>query len=289
MADAKPTKTDAFARIQAHAEVAHQRLIQKTAETPVQMFLPGMDEFMRAMPNHFARSSLFAPVARGRRKTHDGTELVSRSDVRLRFWGKQLDEADCDVWMQALHEVRKVPLGQSVTINRAEFLKAIGRNDSGVNYQWLHEAFERLWQGGLAIETKQYAIGTTPRSRYLRLVNGFDHNPETNSYDLHIDTRMLALFSNKEFALIDWQKRLQIEHQTDMAKSLQRLVVASSDTVQRYALDNLKERMQYSSPKRKFREALTAAMRELARLEIISRPHIEESTRGKEQAVWTRL
>ena len=48
------------------AEVA-AKAEQKAAETPRQLFLPGMDEFMRAMPNHIARSSLFAPVARGRR------------------------------------------------------------------------------------------------------------------------------------------------------------------------------------------------------------------------------
>jgi hypothetical protein len=289
MADDKPTKTDALMRLRARAETAQQRLAEKEADTPIQMFLPGMDEVMRAIPNHIARSSLFAPVARGRRKTHDGTELVSRSDVRLRFWGKQLDEADCDVWMQALREACKVPLGQSVKINRAEFLNVIGRTNNGGNYKWLHEAFERLWQGGLAIETKQYTIGTMPKSRYLRLVNGFDHNPETNSYDLHIDPRMLALFSNKEFSLIDWQKRMQIEHQADMAKSLQRLIATSSDTVQRYVLADLKERMQYSGRLRDFKTALTTAMQELARVGIIGSSRIELNTRDKEQAVWTRI
>lgn len=266
-----------------------QSFPQKSRTNELQQQLPFWDDIDRAIPNHIARSSLFAPVARGRRNIHDGTELASRSDVRLRFWGKQLDEADCDVWMQALHEARKAPLGQPVKINRAEFLRAIGRPTSSSAYTWLHEAFERLWQGGIAIEAKKYSIGTTPKSRYLRLINGFEHNPDINSYELNIDTRILALFSNREFALIDWQKRMQIEHQTDMAKYLQRLVATSSDTVQKYALDDLKEKMQYSSPTRKFREALTAAMNELERLEIIAGSRIERSTRGKEQAAWTRL
>lgn len=254
-----------------------------------QLWLPFSEEEFRLLPNHLARSSLFAPVARGPRKIHDGTELASRSDVRLRFWGKQLDEADCDVWMQALHEASKVPLGQPVTINRANFLDAIGRATGKNDYLWLHAVFERLWQGGLAIEAKKYTIGATPKSRYLRLVNGFDHNPETGSYELQIDPRILALFSNKEFALIDWQKRLQISHQADMAKYLQRLMATSSDMVQRHSLDDLKERMQYTSPLRKFRGALIAAMRELERIEVIAGARIERSTRGKEQTVWTRL
>jgi hypothetical protein len=53
---------------------------KQKASTPIQMFLPGMDEFMRAMPNLLARSSLCAPIARGHRKMHGGTVLVSRKD-----------------------------------------------------------------------------------------------------------------------------------------------------------------------------------------------------------------
>lgn len=34
-----------------------------------QMFLPGMDEHMRAMPNYLGRAPLFAPIAPGRKKS----------------------------------------------------------------------------------------------------------------------------------------------------------------------------------------------------------------------------
>lgn len=251
--------------------------------------LPAWPDAERAIPNHVARSSLFAPVARGRRKIHDRAEIACRSDVRIFFSGKQLDEADCDVFMQAMHEARRVPLGEPVAINRAEFLRAIGRVKGTTAYDWLHGAFERLSFAMLSIETKRYTIGTTPRSKVMHLVDGFDHEPDTDSYVLRIDPRMVLLFGNREFARVDWDKRLRIEHQADMAKWLQRLVATSSDAVQRYALDELKERMQYASPMRKFKEALMAALRELERLEIIAKPKIETSTRGIEQAVWTRL
>jgi len=57
--------------------------------------------------------------------------------------------------------------------------------------------------------------------------------------------------------------------------------------VQRYALDWLKAKMEYASPMRKFREALTAACKELERLEIVTAHKIEESTKGKPQlAMW---
>ena len=78
---------------------------------------------------------------------------------------------------------------------------------------------------------------------------------------------------------------MQIGRNQDMAKTLQRLVATSSDAVQRYALDWLKAKMDYSSPMRKFKDALTAAVDELTRLEIIVKGSIEDSTKGKPQLV----
>lgn len=274
---------------QKSAEVA-ARADQKAAETPQQMFLPGMEEFMRAMPNHIARSSLFAPVAPGRKKIHDGTVLVSRGDAVIRFKGKQLDEAQADVWMQAMHEASKQPLGKPVIINRAAFLTAIGRSTQGENYRWLHRAMEDLAFAMLVIEvaTKdgkpKIAIGKT---RALHMIEGFDYDDEAETYTLRIDPRWRVMYGNREFALIDWDKRRQFGLHQNMAKALQRLVATSADPLQRYALDWLKSKLEYSSPMRKFREALGAACKELERLEIVSAWRIQISTKGKPQlALW---
>ena len=71
-----------------------QRVLERSAKasaTPhatkdVAVQLPWWHDLDRAIPNHLARSSLFAPVARGRRATHEGKVLTSRSDVQLRYW-----------------------------------------------------------------------------------------------------------------------------------------------------------------------------------------------------------
>ena len=288
MADSenKPKRThqqnlDAIAARSASAE-------QKAAETPKQMFLPGMDEVMRAMPNHIARSSLFAPVARGRRKIHDGTILPSRDDAEIRFSGKQLDEAQADVWMQAMREAQRLPLGTPVTINRAKFLRDIGRTASGQNYAWLHQTMKDLAFAMLVIEVRKadgkpkLSIGKT---RMLHLISGFDYDDDSETYKLTIDPRWRVMYGNQEYSLIDWGKRLQIGRGQDMAKTLQRLVATSSDPVQRYALDWLKDKMEYSSPLRKFREALQAAVSELQRLEIVSKGQIGNSSKGRPQLV----
>ncbi|WP_241171840.1 plasmid replication initiator TrfA [Serratia marcescens] len=292
MADIEDTKSkrDPLEWVkQKAAEVAAQAE-QKAAETPRQMFLPGMDEFMRAMPNHIARSSLFAPVARGRRKLHDGTILQSRGDAEIRFSGKQLDEAQADVWMQAMKEAQRQPLGTPVVINRAEFLREIGREKSGQAYKWLHRTMQDLAFAMLVIEVTKadgkpkLSIGKT---RALHLIAGFDYDEASEEYTLTIDPRWHVMYGNREFALIDWEKRREFGRNQDMAKTLQRLVATSANPVQRYALDWLKGKMEYSGRVRDFREALARACAELERLEIITAHKIEDSTKGKPQlALW---
>ena len=292
MAEKEDTKgkRDPFEFIKQKAAEVAAKAEQKAAETPRQMFLPGMDEFMRAMPNHIARSSLFAPVARGRRKLHDGTLLQSRGDAEIRFSGKQLDEAQADVWMQAMKEAERQPLGTPVVINRRTFLQAIGRADSGQNYKWLHRTMQDLAFAMLVIEVTKadgkpkLSIG---RTRALHLIAGFDYDEDSEEYTLTIDPRWHAMYGNREFALIDWEKRREFGRGQDMAKTLQRLVATSSNPVQRYALDWLKGKMEYSGRMRDFRDAMARACAELERLEIITAHKIEDSTKGKPQiALW---
>lgn len=52
------------------------------------MFLPGLEPTMRAMPNHIARSSLFAPLSKThQRRFLNDHILISRRDVVIRFTG----------------------------------------------------------------------------------------------------------------------------------------------------------------------------------------------------------
>jgi hypothetical protein len=111
------------------AEVELRKQARQEVRSDEFMFLPGLDDWLRAMPNSIARSSLFAPIARGKPVHHKQVVLVSRSDAVITYTGYQLDEAKADAWMQLMYEARCVPLGRPVTINRAAFLRAIGRRD----------------------------------------------------------------------------------------------------------------------------------------------------------------
>lgn len=264
----------------------------RSAQEPRQLFLPGMAEFMRAMPNHLARSSLFAPVARGRKLIHKDTVLVSRLDAVIRFCGEQLDETQADVWMQAIYEASRRPLGEPVIIKRAEFLRAIGRHTGNYEYKWLNRTMQALTFAMLVIEVRtksgdpKLSVG---RNGALHLIEGFEFDNEAEVYTMRIDPRWEAIFGNREFALIDWKKRLGFGARHDMAKALQRLVATSDDCVQRHGVEWLKAKLVSDGRMRDFVVALERAMRELERLEIIAGGRIATSTKGQVQAVWARL
>lgn len=269
------------------AEVAAQAE-QKAAETPRQMFLPGFD--IGAFPNHLNRSSFIAPIARGRRKFHRQAAMVTRRDCVLEYTGEQLDEADGDLIMALIAFAQPFPVGTSVPLNRAELLRKLERGTGKQQYEWLHRRIKALTEATLFLEAKKpdgstrYSIGKTVS---FRIIAAFSYDDEAEAYSYSLDPRWVQMFDNREYSLIDWDKRMQIGRGQDMAKTLQRLLATSADPVQRYALDWLKGKMEYASPMRKFREALAAACKELERLEIITAHKIEDSTKGKPQlALW---
>jgi len=259
---------------------------KEAAETPAKLFLPGFD--IGAFPNHLNRSSLFAPVARGKRKFHRQTAMVSRSDCVLEYTGEQLDEADADLLMALIDAAINQPLGSIVLLNRAEILRKIGRPKSKQSYQWMHRRIKSMTEATLFMEARKpngkakYKIGST---KSFRIISSFEYNEANESYGYILDPRWVVIYSNKEYSLIDWDKRLQIGSRQDMAKTLQRLIATSSDNMQRYNLQWLKEKMEYSGRVRDFRVSLASACDELKRVGIINNWGIKNSTREDEQLV----
>lgn len=121
------------------------------------------------------------------------------------------------------------------------------------------------------------------------MIDGFDYDDNTQTYFLRIDPRWSDMYGNREFALIDWEKRKRFGLHQEMAKALQRLVATSDECTQRYSLEWLKPKLEYGGRMRDFVIALKRAMSELERLEIVIQARIENSTKGRLQAVWDRL
>lgn len=284
-------QSQALAQLRRKSAEAGMEEEKRQAETPQQLFLPGFD--IGAFPNRLNRSSLIAPIARGPRKFHRQAVMVTRGNCVLQYTGEQLDEADGDLIMALIAFAQPSLFGTPVVLNRKQLLRAIKSSGIGNSqYKWLHRSIKRLREATLFLEAKKkdgslhYAVGRMVSFNILRDVN---FNGDGEAYTYTLDPRWVLMFGNREYSLIDWDKRMQIRRGLDMAKTLQRLLATSADSVQRFALDDLKVQMEYTSPLRKFHEALAAACKEMERLEIISAWRIEESTRGKPQLVMWRF
>lgn len=290
MADenSKPKKRsyeENLARVKARSAKAQANSEKVVSEKPAQLFLPGFD--IGAFPNHLNRSSFIAPIARGPRKRHQQTEMVTRRDCVLEYTGEQLDEADGDLIMALIAFAQPHELGTSVPMNRKELLRKIKPGVIGsTQYAWLYRSMKRLREGTLFLEARKpdgstrYTVG---KMESFNVLKDLDYEGEMYTYIL--DPRWVVLFGNQEYSLIDWDKRMQIPRGLDMAKTLQRLLATSSDPVQRYGLDGLKAQMDYTGRMRDFRDALSKAVTEMERLEIIAKGCIEDSTKGKPQLV----
>lgn len=270
----------------ARGRAASKSAEQLAAGTPRQLFLPGFD--IGAFPNHLNRSSLFAPIARGPRKFHRQTVMVTRRDCVLEYTGEQLDEADGDLIMALIAFAKPFPVGATAPLNRAELLRRMERDTGKQQYEWLHRRLKALTEATLFLEAKKpdgstrYSIGKTAS---FRIVASFSYDDDSEVYSYSLDPRWVQMFGNLEYSLIDWEKRMLIGRGQDMAKTLQRLVATSADQVQRYALDWLKAKMEYGGRMRDFQNSLARAVRELERLEIVGRGSVEISTRGTPQLV----
>lgn len=286
MATAKDTPGNSLEWLKNKATAVAANAEQKAAETTKELFLPGFD--LGAMPNHLNRSSFIAPIARGRRKFHRQTKMVSRSDCVLEYTGEQLDEADGDILMALLFFAQRHPLGTPVKLNRAELLRKLGRDTGKQQYEWLHRRIKAMTEGTIFIEARRPDGATRYRLGYsvaFHIIISFVYDDKTDTYSYILDPRWVQMFGNREYALLDWDKRMQIGRGQDMAKTLQRLVATSNNPVQYYTLDWLKEKMEYAGRMRDFRDAINRAVSELVRLEIVARGSIEDSTKGIQQLV----
>jgi len=227
----------------------------------------------RTMPNSLTRT---APFAATRIKTKDrlmvkDVIIPSRSDARIEFTGELLDQADCDVWLQALHLARLQNLGTRVYFTRAQFLKEMGRKVGGRGYRWLGRSLHRLVVATIKIETKRY------RSAF-HLLDGYDLDKKTGEYWLSISPKAKAAFDRNDTTHIDWQRRLQIGRGQQLAKWLQSYVCGHKRGQQHArGIHYLYEWSGVKGQPKVFKSRdLPKALKELERLGIIERPRIRK-------------
>ena len=225
--------------------------------------LPFWPDPERAAPSAILRSALFGLVKKGERSTLKRESLAAWPGCKVLFTGQRLDQADEDVWLQAVHLHRLQDLPSSIVTTNRGFLSSIGRSASGPAVTRLHESLERLVACAVTIETPQNSYQGNLISEWLiekgsgRLIVSL--NPRFAQSFAHGLTR------------IDWEARQSLR--TDLARWLHGYVQSHRATARqphRIGVARLRELSGSTTVLKDFRRKLKAACQQLEDQHVVT-------------------
>ena len=193
----------AVTRLTALAETAEQQAAQEQHRAAKVIQLPLWPEPKRGAPNAVLRAALFAAIQGKGRQYMLRKELIATQDgVTIRYTGGQLDQADLDVWEQALHLARTQALGTECHFTEKGFLKTLGRQTGKSDREWLRYAFARLTATAVEISDGRRTYGGN-------LMN-FYRDEDTGRTALEINPKLARFFGRSQWTQIDWEQRQQL-------------------------------------------------------------------------------
>ena len=191
----------AAARLAALAETAAQEPAQEPRGPAKIIQLPLWPAATRGAPNAVLRGALFAAIQGKTRQYLLREQLIATQDgITIRYTGQQLDQADLDVWEQALHLARTQPLGSQCYFTAHGFLKALGRSTGKQNHKWLKSALVRL--AGAVVE-----ITAGRRTYFGTLIDHGIRDEDTGRYVVEINPKLAAFYGRSQWTQIDWEQR----------------------------------------------------------------------------------
>ena len=188
----------AVARLAAVAETAKKRGRRPASAKVIQ--LPLWPEPKRGAPNAVLRGALFAAVQGKGRIALDRELLAAQDGVTIRYTGWQLTQSDLDVWEQTLHLARTQALGTKCYFTARGFLKALTRQASGQNLEWLKSSLARL--AGAVVE-----ISDGQRTYFGTLIERGVRDKKTGRYVVEINPNLTAFYGRSQWTQIDWEQR----------------------------------------------------------------------------------
>jgi len=183
--------------------------------------MPVWDDDKRAITNSIARSAVFAVVEKGTRVTLTEQRVPAPSNYEITVTGEQLDEADRDVYLQAVHYFRGRGPNEEVRVQPRDFLSAIGRKDGLESRKW-------LWRSITKMAKMLLEITFTRNDRKIKFVGSLlaIASEETNGVPGEIRMRLpldiLHLYNTDSTTLLSMTRRLSLKGPgSQLAKSLQ--------------------------------------------------------------------
>lgn len=260
------TTSDLLAKMKAIEERAKQRCLKPESpssypvtHTPTNVVqLPVWLEVVRVCPSCVLRSALFGVVRRGRRQALKRQIIATWAGTAIRYTGWQLDQADLDIWLTALHITREFGLGTQIQTTVSEMLKIMRRKTDGRSYEWFNNAITRLTACVVEITIDRKTYGGS-------LIESFERDEDTGDYVLHLNPKLAVLFEDDTFTRIHLEQRQGLR--MDLAKWLHGYILSHQATTKnphRIGLTRLRELCGSETGELwKFRQQVREAMDEL--------------------------
>jgi hypothetical protein len=221
-ADDEPTAI--VLRMQKMAEKGRARAIAEGRPEPPEppppakiIQLPLWPEPVRGAPNAPVRSALFAGIQSKDRKILGTTKekgqpldpvlIAAQTGITIKYAGLQLNQYDATVFFEGLHRARMHPLGTECVFRGYDFLHTIGRSDSKLNYQDLHQSLTRLRDGRVVIEWEENG-----RRYYFEggLIDNYKREETTKLYKIRFAKEIKALFAPACWTQLEWAERMAL-------------------------------------------------------------------------------
>ncbi len=161
-------------------------------------------EVCRGVPNSVLRSALFGVVRRGPRSFQQRVQKASVEGIRIIHTGPQLDQADLDVWEQALQLARTGGLGCRIQFTASQFLKSIGRGNGKSQHEWLKGAFARLAASVVEIKDGH-------RAYFGAILSHGGRDDQTGRYVIEMNPKLIELYGLDGWSSVEFDQRMALK------------------------------------------------------------------------------
>ncbi|QJC29318.1 plasmid replication initiator TrfA [Enterobacteriaceae endosymbiont of Plateumaris rustica] len=166
--------------------------------------MPVISDNKRSIPNIMLRSSLFGVIKKGNRKYEKNVLKTTLNGIFIRFTGESLDQTDLDVWLECLHRLKKVPLGEKVKFKTYNFLKSINRKTGRSDYEWLKSCLIRLSVCCIEIRDEHFFyVG--------HLLHEWYRNEKTKEYIIILNKKIIYFFTDAMWTGISLKERMKLK------------------------------------------------------------------------------
>lgn len=163
--------------------------------------------YMRALPNDYARSALF--TVRNKRQPREALQQHPiyhvNKDVSITYTGIELRADDDElIWQQVLEYSKRTPIGDVITFTFYELCNDVGWSINGRYYKKAEECLTRLQASAI-----QFYSPRVGRLNSISLIDKFhvlDRGKRTSRCQVKIDGDMVMLFAGDHYTKFIWDK-----------------------------------------------------------------------------------